>query len=282
MLLTDDAVDDPTVTWIGCDVCDAWFHAPRVGLGAVEANALDDFQVCAARRARGGVLCLEWPPSLHRTLRLPLAQARELTAEVAAQRDVSAEMNAAAATVAAEVEAITALQREAEAWSARFEAARHDGTTADAAALDALLREAEALEVRPPKGAGGRRRAREAEHSRGRTREDRRWPQSIFSPPQCYRANTVDLSACCRRRPLALPVVSSSSANHNPPELPPLATATVAVVAVPTIAVPVPDDAERKHKGALCPTRALPPPSLPLSSPNPPRLPTSPTPVGRV
>ena len=72
----------------------------------------------------------------------------------AAQRDVSAEMNAAAATVAAEVEAITALQREAEAWSARFEAARHDGTTADAAALDALLREAEALEVRPPKGAG--------------------------------------------------------------------------------------------------------------------------------
>ena len=83
-----------------------------------------------------------------------LAQARELTAEVAAQRDVSAEMNAAAATVAAEVEAITALQRDAEAWSARFEAARHDGTTADAAALDALLREAEALEVRPPKGAG--------------------------------------------------------------------------------------------------------------------------------
>ena len=63
-------------------------------------------------------------------------------------------MNAAAATVAAEVEAITALQRDAEAWSARFEAARHDGTTADAAALDALLREAEALEVRPPKGAG--------------------------------------------------------------------------------------------------------------------------------
>ena len=53
-----------------------------------------------------------------------------------------------------EFPAITALQREAEAWSARFEAARHDGTTADAAALDALLREAEALEVRPPKGAG--------------------------------------------------------------------------------------------------------------------------------
>ena len=151
----DAAGSDPTVTWIGCDVCDAWFHAPCVGLGAAEANALDDFLCprCAAERG-AAYAYLEWPPPLHRTLRPSLAQARELTAEVAAQRDVSAEMNAAAATVAAEVEAITALQRDAEAWSARFEAARHDGTTADAAALDALLREAEALEVRPPKGAG--------------------------------------------------------------------------------------------------------------------------------
>ena len=123
----DAAGSDPTVTWIGCDVCDAWFHAPCVGLGAAEANALDDFLCprCAAERG-AAYAYLEWPPPLHRTLRPSLAQARELTAEVAAQRDVSAEMNAAAATVAAEVEAITALQRDAEAWSARFEAARHD------------------------------------------------------------------------------------------------------------------------------------------------------------
>ena len=85
---------------------------------------------------------------------------------------------------------------------------------------------------------------------------------------------------------LALPVVAASAANHNPAELPPLATATVAVVAVPTIAVPVPDDVESASTKVRCARpRALPsplPPLPPLSSPSPPRLPASPTPVGRV
>ena len=181
------------MTWIGCDVCDAWFHAPCVGLGAAEANALDDFLCprCAAERG-AAYAYLEWPPPLHRTLRPSLAQARELTAEVAAQRDVSAEMNAAAATVAAEVEAITALQRDAEAWSARFEAR---ATTAP----PPTPRRSTPCCARPrrsrcgrPRAPERRRRAREVEHSRGRTREDRRWPQSCMQLPSLV-ARTINL-----------------------------------------------------------------------------------------
>ena len=70
--------------------------------------------------------------------------------------------------------------------------------------------------------------------------------------------------------------------NHNPPELPPLATATVAVVAVPTLTVPVPDGVERGNAEVETavpdPGTPLPlPPSLPLLA-QPPRLPASPTP----
>ena len=73
-----------------------------------------------------------------RTRRPPLARVQQLTAAAAALPF----------GVPAEAEAALALQREAEAWSARFEAARHDGTTADAAAL-ALERTRRRLRLPP-------------------------------------------------------------------------------------------------------------------------------------
>ena len=168
------------VTWVGCDVCDGWFHACCVFVPEAAAEELDQFECPRCCLRRGVAFAFRQPnsllgdgaprsPPLKRSRRPPLSVVQALTAEAAAQ-PVALE----------EADAMVSLQRQAEDWRARalrlqqqVEAWRQQAAKAAQAAqaaqpgdlaqmappvgpppsretLLALLRESDALEVVVP------------------------------------------------------------------------------------------------------------------------------------
>ena len=129
------AAADADDTWVGCDLCDAWFHAPCVRVPEAQVEELASFHCprCCARQGSAYAFGTP-PPPLKRTRRPPLAKVQQLTAEAATLP-----------LAAAEVEGVLALQREAEAWEAEL----HRQVQGPPAALAALLEAADALEVQP-------------------------------------------------------------------------------------------------------------------------------------
>ena len=98
------AAADADDTWVGCDLCDAWFHAPCVRVPEAQVEELASFHCprCCARQGSAYAFGTP-PPPLKRTRRPPLAKVQQLTAEAATLP-----------LAAAEVEGVLALQREAD------------------------------------------------------------------------------------------------------------------------------------------------------------------------
>jgi histone demethylase JARID1 len=132
------------VTWIGCDACDGWFHAPCVGIADALASQMDAFECPRCVGAAGRT----WPhgpmPALRRTSRPALAEAEALAAE-ASRVWVSMP----------EAEALEALLQETRAWQARARGGVAGG------ALGVLLRDAQRLEVEAPEEEALQRAVRE-------------------------------------------------------------------------------------------------------------------------
>lgn len=130
------------VTWIGCDACDGWFHAPCVGIADADAAQMDAFECPRCVGAAGR----PWPhgpmPALRRTSRPALAQAEALAAEA---KRVWVSLP--------EAEALDALLEEAHAWQLRARGGM--------AAAETLLREAQRLELEMPEEEALHRAVRE-------------------------------------------------------------------------------------------------------------------------
>ena len=78
------------VTWVGCDSCDAWFHAPCVRVPAHVAASLENFTCprCARHNNTPYAFGDAPPPRLRRTRRPPVHLVSEILSEAAPVRAV--------------------------------------------------------------------------------------------------------------------------------------------------------------------------------------------------
>lgn len=159
----DDDKMPEDITWVGCDICDGWFHACCLFVPDQLVEKLDEFICprCCGRRGQRfsfhhphSLLGAETPPPpAKRTRRPHLAEVRSLMDEAMSHNELALP----------EAQTVLALQQQAEAWCVHanhtlapakcFNAERAThfslGTVSSNTELTALLIEADALEVVP-------------------------------------------------------------------------------------------------------------------------------------
>ena len=161
--------------WLGCDSCNAWFHAPCVGVNDALADSLEHFVCPRCTRQQARV----WPfadgsvPALKRTQRPSMSEVRELSAEGAEDPMIRRTAEYAASCELLETSeswvryALVVARRLAgalqggEGQQRVVEGGKGEGCSAPTLAtvereLEEHLRDAEALEVRPDREVAGR------------------------------------------------------------------------------------------------------------------------------